>query len=72
MDKDSRKEYNKVYYELNRERILNLMCEKTTCQLCKKMVIKANLNRHQDTAICVRTQERNIKLEQRLNKYLTN
>ena len=67
MDTESRREYNKLYYEINRQRILNNLCEKTTCILCKKMVIKANLNRHQDTAICSRTQERNAKIQQRLN-----
>lgn len=69
MNQEDRKEYNKLYYELNRERILNNMCEKTCCTLCGKKVIKANLNRHMDTAICVRTQERNIKLQERLNKF---
>ena len=67
MDTESRREYNKAYYEVNRQRILNNLCEKTTCILCKKMVIKANLNSHQDTNICVRTQERNAKIQQRLN-----
>lgn len=72
MDTEARREYNKVYYELNKERILNNMCEKTICQLCGKKIIKANLNRHQDTQICMRTQERNAKLEQRLNMFSNN
>ncbi len=69
MDTESRKEYNRIYYELNKDRILNNMCEKTTCQLCGKRLIKANLYRHQETAICLKTQERNSKIEQRLKMF---
>lgn len=69
MDPEARREYNKVYYELNKERILNNMCEKTVCQLCGRKVIKSNLIRHRDSTICSRTQERNVKLQERLNKF---
>ena len=69
MDPEARREYNKVYYELNKERILNNMCEKTICQLCGRKVIRSNMIRHQDSTICSRTQERNVKLQERLNKF---
>ena len=69
MDPEARREYNKVYYELNKERILNNMCEKTLCQLCNRKVIRSNMIRHQDSNICSRTQERNAKLQERLNKF---
>jgi hypothetical protein len=69
MDPEARREYNKVYYELNKERILNNMCEKTICQLCNRKVIRSNMIRHQDSTICSRTQERNAKLQERLNKF---
>jgi hypothetical protein len=58
MDKDERKEYNKVYYSLHRERILSYLCEKVNCDYCGRSVIRNNLAKHEKSDICKRTRER--------------
>jgi hypothetical protein len=62
MDKEERKQYNKVYYSLHRERILSYLCEKVSCDYCGRCVIKNNLVKHQKSDICKRHRERLLEL----------
>lgn len=45
-------EYNKKYYESNKDRIKEMMTQKIECEVCKKMVSKCNLPKHQRTEKC--------------------
>ena len=67
MDKEERKQYNKIYYSLHRERILSYLCEKVSCEYCGRCVIKNNLVKHQKSEICKRHRERVLEL----NDFLT-
>ena len=62
MDKEERKQYNKVYYSLHRERILSYLCEKVNCDYCGRCVIRNNLAKHEKSEICKRTREKIIEL----------
>ena len=44
--------YMKLYYQKNREKMLNNMLEKIECQNCREKVIKGNYNRHMNSKIC--------------------
>ena len=44
--------YMKLYYQKNREKMLNIMLEKIECQNCKEKVIGGNYNRHMNSKIC--------------------
>lgn len=63
MDKETRKEYNKVYYSVNKERILADLCSKVTCEYCGRTIIKNNLLKHEKSSICLRTRNRKEDLE---------
>ncbi len=49
MDK---KEYNKKYYEANKEKIASKLYAKVTCEKCDKCVSHQNLKKHQKTSYC--------------------
>jgi hypothetical protein len=64
MDIDLRREYNKIYYNENRERILNYLSEYQECSRCGRKVQRHFLNKHQTTKICEKTtNNRNKKTE---------
>ena len=44
--------YMKLYYQKNREKLLNNMLEKIECPNCKEKVIKGNYNRHRNSKTC--------------------
>jgi hypothetical protein len=46
------KEYQKEYYEKNKERILETMNREVQCDVCKSFVRKCKLNRHKQTNKC--------------------
>ena len=45
-------EYNKSYYQTNKQRILEQMKHTVVCECCNKEVVKSHLNRHQKTKKC--------------------
>lgn len=53
MDSEQRKEYNKVYYEKNKDVIKSKVLKKVTCPLCNRQVNHQNLQRHQQTKLCL-------------------
>ena len=63
MDKDQRKEYNKIYYSVNKEKILMDLCKKVQCDFCGRTVIKNNLLNHEQSDICKRHRERRLVLQ---------
>ena len=56
------KQYNKEYYQKNKNKLLADQKIKVSCPKCFREVIKSNLNKHFKTKLCVNTQE--------LNKYI--
>ena len=55
--------YMKLYYQKNREKLLNNMLEKIECPNCKEKVIKGNYNRHMNSKISeLKTEIYNLKL----------
>ena len=64
MDKEERKQYNKVYYSVNKDRILADLCSKMTCDYCGRTVIKNNILIHERSDICKRHRQRKLEKEQ--------
>jgi hypothetical protein len=54
MTPEERKEYNKKYYEENKDKIIKKACEKVECPFCKRQVISNNLLKHFNLPICRR------------------
>ena len=67
MDSEQRKEYNKKYYENNKDVILQKLKTKVECQFCKRKVSACNLNKHYTLPICQTTQFKNKFLLDRQN-----
>jgi hypothetical protein len=55
MDIEKRKNYNKEYYQKNKEIILRKACQKVECEFCQRSIIAYNLKKHQRLPICERT-----------------
>jgi hypothetical protein len=45
-------EYNKAYYEKNKDKIKDTLKEKCICSLCGRIVSHQRLNSHKLTSIC--------------------
>ncbi len=67
MDKESRQNYNKNYYENNKDKILEKLKSKVNCEFCNRQVSFCNLNKHYTLPICERTQEKNKYISTRQN-----
>jgi len=67
MDSEKRKQYNKNYYENNKNAILEKLTTKVNCQFCNRKVSSCNLNNHYKLSICQRTQSKNKYLTERNN-----
>lgn len=67
MDTDMRKEYNKQYYQTNRNNILQKLTTKINCEFCNRTVSFANLQKHYTLPICENTQVKNNYKLQRQN-----
>ena len=55
---EKNKEYQKIYYKINKTKLLKNMCAKCECLLCGRVVIKNNINSHQKSNICKRNSGR--------------
>lgn len=64
---EERKEYNKNYYQLNREKALKKACEKVICPCCDRQITKNRLTEHLKTNLCQRTQDRETHINNRIN-----
>jgi hypothetical protein len=49
---EQRKEYNKIYYEKNKDKIISKILTKVTCPHCNRKVNHQNLYKHSLTSIC--------------------
>jgi hypothetical protein len=63
MNQEIRKDYNRVYYEKNKIKILEKHAVKVQCEFCLRKT--TNLNKHQKTPICARFQLKNIEMKKR-------
>ena len=66
MNTDERKQYNKTYYENNKDRIKTYLYRKIECEMCKRQVARNNILRHYNTSICQRTLARKKMIQQQL------
>jgi len=67
MNSEDRKQYNKNYYENNKNTILEKLTKKVNCQFCNRQVSSCNLNKHYTLSICQRTQSKNKFILERTN-----
>ena len=67
MDSELRKEYNKSYYQTNKDKILTKLTSKVNCEFCNRQVSFANLQKHYVLPICKTTQLKNKYLSDRQN-----
>lgn len=65
-----RQNYNKYYYEKNKEDIIKKACEKIQCEFCSRSVIKNNLLSHYKSEICRRKSALLRDLEERRNTFI--
>jgi hypothetical protein len=68
MDVEIRKQYNKSYYQKNREKLLENACKKVECEFCKRTVSNVNLLKHYTLPICKRKAELLKALKERKNE----
>lgn len=66
MLKDERIEYNRKYYEKNKEKILKKALTKIECEFCKRQVISNIYLKHTQLPICKKYQLMLIERDQRL------
>ena len=67
MTPEDRKEYNKNYYQQNREKALNKGCVRVTCPCCERIITKNRYLAHLKTDLCKRTQLNENYINDRLN-----
>jgi len=65
MDKKKRKNYNKNYYEKNKEIILQKACSKIECEVCGRKIVKYNYKKHLTLPICINTLKTKKYIEQK-------
>lgn len=59
------KEYNKTYYQSNKQKILQQMKQKVTCDNCNKSINRSHLNRHKNTKFCQLTHYKNNNIKEK-------
>ncbi len=52
MTSEQRKEYNKKYYELNKDAIKAKLFTKVNCKLCNKLINYQNVKKHSESNYC--------------------
>jgi len=63
--KKTKKDYNRKYYDNNREKIIKKACEKKQCNLCGKFIAHKTVVKHQTTNLC-----KKICLKNKYEKWL--
>ncbi len=53
-----KKEYNKIYYEKNKEKHLNYLTEKIECEICNVSVSRTNLSSHKKSNKHIKNQQK--------------
>ena len=48
---NKKSEYNKTYYEKNKQKIIDHLKEKQICEICNRQFAIANISRHNKTKI---------------------
>ena len=67
MDNETRKSYNKNYYQNNNTKILEKLTSKVNCEFCNRQVSFANLQKHYVLPICKTAQDKNKYISDRHN-----
>jgi len=56
------REYQKQYYQNNKEKILNDRLQKMECPYCLQLISKTRLNKHQTSTRCMNGREKRLSL----------
>jgi hypothetical protein len=67
MTPDQRKDYNKNYYQQNKELALKKACARVACPCCGRIITKNRLLSHMKTDLCKRTQLNENYINDRLH-----
>jgi len=67
---EEKKEYNRFYYETNRDNIIKKGCQVVICEVCKRKISFNGYNRHLKTKLCVNTSLKNKMIKHRLDASL--
>jgi len=67
MTPEERQEYNKQYYQTNKQKALQKASIRVRCVCCDRIVSKNRLLAHMKTNLCLRTQNNENYINDRLN-----
>lgn len=72
MDTETRKQYNKTYYDKNKKAIQEKIKEKVVCDICKANVSKAHYyTQHKRSKKCMKVKNKQEEEKKEKLKYLT-
>ena len=69
---EKNKKYQKEYYAKNKTKMLENLCEKTTCELCGRSVCKYYMTKHLTSKVCKNTVNRKKLIEEKKKEYFEN
>ena len=64
---EQRQDYNKTYSQANKQKALQKASIRVTCVCCDRIVSKNRLLAHMKTDLCLRTQQTENYINERLN-----
>ncbi len=67
LTQEERKNYNKTYYQTNKQKALEKASIRVTCVCCDRIVSKNRLLAHMKTDLCKRTQQTENYINDRLH-----
>ena len=67
LTQEERQEYNKNYYQTNKQKALQKASIRVMCVCCDRIVSKNRLLAHMKTDLCLRTQQTENYINGRLN-----
>ena len=77
-NKEKQKEYSKTYYDNHKEKVIAQQSEKIECSICKSLITRNKMNRHQQTDVCKKkallltnsgNNEKNTQLKEKQKEY---
>ena len=68
---EQRQDYNKAYYQANKQKALEKASIRVTCVCCDRIVSKNRLLAHMKTDLCKRTQQTENYINDRLHGITT-
>ena len=62
MNKEERKEYNKIYYGSKKEDLLKKSSKLDTCEFCSRCISHSHMSLHKKTTLCLSNRKQYIKI----------